>query len=1078
MVHPFAFRREGLVLLTLAMAFVGCDCRKGPGVTSNYGEIGVIWRDDQANRVINRDATYDFGHALTGEKKNLTMSVTNLGAGSLTLKTLALTSGDPTIIGSDVPANPAFEVQFKETVLGSSEQVDFPMYFTPTQLKSVFEADLTLTAEGTRAEDATAKVTLKGGGEAGACDLPTTIDFGAVTVGEKFPYALLLRNPTTIDATAHVGDITGADAAAFVAAPTGDISVPAMTVGQSIISFSPTEKRDYTAQVIAHGVGTCPDVTITLKGTGSDAVLTWSPSSLDFGAVPPGDEGDRDVVFVNPANAPVTLTMVQTSMPTDFSHKVTAGVDPTTFTIPGGSVPTPLTVACSPSGFGARTANLTFTTGLVKVPNGTVALTCKGGGPKIKVTPDPTLDFGQVGYFPATPTFNVSRKVTIQNVGTYDTSANLFLGEVVNGVPGQGAPFDLTGPDAAEFSVSLASTYPTTGIPALAGSNFVDLKVTLTPQSVGMKTATLTIYSNDSSTPTKVITINANAQQLPPCNYSVSPATANFGLVSPGTTKDLAVTITNLGQGANDLCYLSGIDLQAGSNTAFSIVGGPVVDKTLNPGESWPVVVRVTPPGPVPATLVTLTGTLQFNASSPTNPQGLVPVRASMGPTCLVVTPDPLDFGTVKMGCASAPRTFTLYNTCTANVTLKSFSMQAAGGQPAGGPNCPGTSACPEFSLVSTPTIPSGGLSVTTGGTPVNFQVKYAPIDLGTDTGAVAIDAVQSGQSVTYLVGLQGTGDTSGQQTDTFVQDAQPKADVLLVIDDSGSMQDKQTSLSNNFTSFMQYALSANVDYQIGVITTTNDMNDCPANLGCTTVAMGGSLYQNASAGIPKFITPRTPSVATVFSKMVKVGTDGSGIERGFEPAVSALTPPKIAAENAGFLRTDANLAVVVVSDASDQSAQPVSYYQNRLVNVKGFNKLSMFTFNNIGPYDPNIDEYSTPCAYDGDHDPSRYASVVAYTSGVKGEICTTNWSGTLQGLGRTTFGARTQFFLNNTPDLNGNSIVVQINGTNVALSNTCTNATTPACYDAASNSIKFSPASAAPQPGQTLTVTYTNACF
>jgi hypothetical protein len=155
------------------------------------------------------------------------------------------------------------------------------------------------------------------------------------------------------------------------------------------------------------------------------------------------------------------------------------------------------------------------------------------------------------------------------------------------------------------------------------------------------------------------------------------------------------------------------------------------------------------------------------------------------------------------------------------------------------------------------------------------------------------------------------------------------------------------------------------------------------------------------------------------------------------------------------------------VSDAGDQSPQPVSYYQNRLVNVKGFNRLSMFTFSTIGPLQP-----SPPgsCTYDGGGDVARYLTISTYTSGVVDEICNSNWAATLQNLGRTAFGFRTQFFLTNTPDTSmGQSITVSINGTPVPASNWT--------YDAASNSIKFTPTTT-PGPGQTLTVTYKTACF
>ena len=79
----------------------------------------------------------------------------------------------------------------------------------------------------------------------------------------------------------------------------------------------------------------------------------------------------------------------------------------------------------------------------------------------------------------------------------------------------------------------------------------------------------------------------ADVEQLPPCNYRVTPMTANFGLVTPGTTKDLPITITNLGTAAGDKCFLSGIDLAAGSHPAYSIVGGPVAEKELLPQDDW-----------------------------------------------------------------------------------------------------------------------------------------------------------------------------------------------------------------------------------------------------------------------------------------------------------------------------------------------------------------------------------------------------------------------------------------------------------------------------------------------------------
>jgi hypothetical protein len=217
----------------------------------------------------------------------------------------------------------------------------------------------------------------------------------------------------------------------------------------------------------------------------------------------------------------------------------------------------------------------------------------------------------------------------------------------------------------------------------------------------------------------------------------------------------------------------------------------------------------------------------------------------------------------------------------------------------------------------------------------------------------------------------------------------------------------------------------------------------------------------------PRVLTPMTPNVAQKFSQRVNVGTNGSGEEMGFEPAVIALTPPVITNENAGFLRYDANLAVVVVTDAGDQSPAATSYYLNRLRNVKGYQRANMFTFNVIGPF---ASMGTSTCAYDGGGDPLRYSWMVGQTAGVEYEICAPDWATKLQDLGKTAFGFRTTFYLSAEPDFSmGRMLVVKIDG-----------AVVPAAsytYDPATLSVEFT-SMTTPGPGQTLSVEYYKACL
>lgn len=1027
-----------------------------------------VWRDANGERVINRDAIYDFGPALGGERKPLTMTVINSGVGKLTLTTLEQTEGAEVAIAPAGTDTSAFEVDYTGGEIIPSGRAEYALVFTPQSRSGAFEAKLKLSSEGTRLEDSSAIITLRGTAERGACEFPAVIDFGKVPVGDTLSTTLTFRNPTAVDATAFVGDLMGPEAMLFGVSPKGSLPVASMQSADVTFTFSPTERKVSEATIVVRGAGGCPDTTVTVRGEGSDAVLTWAPTPLVFGHVSPGTEKVLEVMFTNLSNLAIPVTELTSLAPGDFYVVPAPGGDATRLVVPGGGVPTKLKIACNPATLGNRDSSLTFKTPLRSLMMGGLPLKCTGGGPRIRVTP--SLSFGRVAYF-AGSTNSVARRINVQNVGTStatpDLTANLFLGQVLaDGTPGQLPLFELN-PHAntapGEFVVSLGSPYdPAVGLPPVAGRNFVDLAVTLTAQGLGMKEAELIIHSNDPTQPDVSITITANAVNLPPCDISVSPGMANFGLVTPPNTKDLPITITNRLTGPNDVCLITGLDLAPGSATAYSIIGGPLVEKELQPAQTLTVVVRVAPPGPVPTQLITLTGELTFNVADPTTPRRGVQLRTSVGPACVAITPDPLDFGTVKVGCNSPTRSVNVYNVCSTPVTINGFSVPSAGGLLPGATGCPGTAPCPEFFLVSAPPVPTGGLTLAPGAAPMQVQLKYLPLDIGSDTGALSIDVVQSGQSLSYLLGLQGSADNTGLQTDTFRQSLTPKADILLVVDDSGSMADKQMSLASNFASFIQYANATNTDYQIGVITTTEEDAPCPPLIPC--VPGAGKLVRKN--GVGPILTRATPNLPSAFSTLVNVGTDGSGTETGLSTAVMALTPPRIANENAGFLRFDANLAIVVISDAGDQSVQPVSYYQDRLVNVKGFSRLSMFTFSNIGPYLPMA---PANCTYDGGGDPNRYLAVVNFTSGVSDEICSASWATTLQNLGRTAFGYRTQFFLNNTPDLSAQPLDVQINGVAVP----------PAgwTYDAAANAIVFT-ALTTPAPGQTLTVTYATVCF
>lgn len=159
-------------------------------------------------------------------------------------------------------------------------------------------------------------------------------------------------------------------------------------------------------------------------------------------------------------------------------------------------------------------------------------------------------------------------------------------------------------------------------------------------------------------------------------------------------------------------------------------------------------------------------------------------------------------------------------------------------------------------------------------------------------------------------------------QVDVFQQEIRRKVDILLVVDNSCSMIDEQQKLAANFDNFIAQFLEADVDYQIGVVTT--DMEN-PEQAG-------------RLQGDTKIISSTMPvdDARELFQENVKVCATGSGFEMGLAAAAAAFAEPSALEVNAGFLRDDAALSVVFVSDEEDDSPQRVDHYLDRIKGLKG----------------------------------------------------------------------------------------------------------------------------------------------
>ncbi len=167
--------------------------------------------------------------------------------------------------------------------------------------------------------------------------------------------------------------------------------------------------------------------------------------------------------------------------------------------------------------------------------------------------------------------------------------------------------------------------------------------------------------------------------------------------------------------------------------------------------------------------------------------------------------------------------------------------------------------------------------------------------------------------------------------TENYFQKAEEtsRVDILWVIDNSGSMADEQANLAKNFGLFIQDFLQENVDFKMAITTT-----DGTATKGDGREVTGSMLKLNSEAAA----TNEAQFVAD-FMKLVQVGTSGSGTEMGMQTATRFMDRYA-----SSWLRDDAYLVVVVMSDEEEQGPKTIPEYVNQLRSLKsnpGFVKVN-----------------------------------------------------------------------------------------------------------------------------------------
>ena len=218
--------------------------------------------------------------------------------------------------------------------------------------------------------------------------------------------------------------------------------------------------------------------------------------------------------------------------------------------------------------------------------------------------------------------------------------------------------------------------------------------------------------------------------------------------------------------------------------------------------------------------------------------------------------------------------------------------------------------------------------------------------------GAKALGAVKTvahdTQKMTLMCQVSKTGRFAvadlkmANATMTVTKNKVSDVDVLFVVDNSNSMEQEQKNLTANFPKLMDALLQAKMDFRVGV--TTTDLGAGNYNLpscetaggdkgkltnkaqvaGCTPPKDAWISYDNGTTNIPGAGDPKQKA-KDAFSCIANVGVGGCGFEQPLEAARRALDPK--VNTNPNFVRKEAGLAVVFITDEDDCSAKKDALY-------------------------------------------------------------------------------------------------------------------------------------------------------
>ena len=297
----------------------------------------------------------DFGEVNVGQSANGTLTVRNVGAGSLTVNSINTDNARFAVVSPSTPFTVApgeqrmVTLRFEPTATGRVDALaligsDDPLNPTVT---------IPLLGHGV------------GGSVAGSLSLSTaSLAFGSVSLGQSADLPLTLSNAGGADLT--VNTITSSDpqfSTVFAGSPSGTpFTLGAGAQLTVAVRFQPSSADTHNATLSVSSSDTAsPTVNISLTGVGAAGggvggapSLTLNSNSVSYGGVSVGRTNELTLIVTNGGGAPLTVESITSSDP-----QFRAAAPETPFTVPVGGKQN-VKIHFTPSSLGSHSGTLTF----------------------------------------------------------------------------------------------------------------------------------------------------------------------------------------------------------------------------------------------------------------------------------------------------------------------------------------------------------------------------------------------------------------------------------------------------------------------------------------------------------------------------------------------------------------------------------------------------------------------------------------------------------------------------------------------------------------------------------------------